>query len=74
MADLQEDLAAQYTLARYDRPDDDIEDIVALIAERMGMERETELASESLAAGGDVDVIRQFVYEMEASESSDDAD
>lgn len=65
MSNLQEDLVAHHQLARRDRPDASVEEIVTLIAGRMGIAAETELALESASAGGDVDVIRQFVYEME---------
>ncbi len=65
MTTIDDELAAQYTLARSDRPSADIESIVALIAERMGLDGEAELAAESIAWGGDLDVIRQFVFEME---------
>jgi hypothetical protein len=74
VTDLQEDLAARYALARSECPDDDIKEIVALIAERMGIDGETALATARVAAGGDVDVIRQFVYDMEDPHDSDGDD
>jgi hypothetical protein len=60
-----DELAAQYALARTDKPDASPEEIVALVTERLSIYSKTNLAAESLAAGGDVDAIRQFVYEME---------
>jgi hypothetical protein len=73
--DPQHELAAQYALARSANPEADLEEIVALVAERMSIDGETSLASESLSTGGDVDVIRQFVYEIEwEAESGDESD
>jgi len=63
--DPHDELAAQYALVRGGNPDADIEEIVALVAERISVDGETALASESLSTGGDADVIRQFVYEIE---------
>jgi hypothetical protein len=63
--DLRDALAAHYALVRSEDPDAEIEDVVAAVAERMGIDGETALAAESLAAGDDVDVIRRFVYEVE---------
>jgi hypothetical protein len=62
--DPHEHLVAQYEQARRERPGDHIEDIVALVADRMGPEAEIELAEPTLATAG-VDVIRHFVYSME---------
>jgi hypothetical protein len=68
-----DELAAQYALARSANPEADIEEIVALVAERISIDAETALASESLSTTGDVDVVRQFVYEIEW-ESEPDGD
>jgi hypothetical protein len=70
-----DELAAHYAIARSENPDADIEEIVALVAERMSIEGELALAAESVALTGDVDVIRQFVYGIEwESEAEDEAD
>jgi hypothetical protein len=63
--DLRNELAAHYALVRSEDPEAEIEDVVAAVAERMGIDGETALAAESLASGDDVDVIRRFVYEVE---------
>jgi hypothetical protein len=65
MSSVQNELAAHYRLARIEHPDHDPDEIVALVAERMGIDGEASLAAESLALGCDVDVIRQFVYAVE---------
>ena len=73
--DPHDELAAQYALARSGHPDVGIEEIVALVAERMSVDGEAALVSESLSTGGDVDAVRQFVYDIEwASESDGEAD
>jgi len=72
MSSVQSELAAQYRLARLERPDDDVDDIVALVAERMGVDGEASLAAEALALGDDVDVIRRFVYAVEVSVQDED--
>jgi hypothetical protein len=40
-------LAAHYAIARGENPDADIEEIVALVAERISIDADTALASES---------------------------
>jgi hypothetical protein len=67
-----DELAAQYALVRGANPDADIEEIVAMVAKRMSIDGETALASESLSTGGDVDVVRQFVYEIERAGEAED--
>jgi hypothetical protein len=69
--DPADELAAQYALARSANPDADLEEIVTLVAERMSIDGEAALVSESLSTGGDVDVIRQFVYEIEWESESE---
>ena len=70
-----DELAGQYQLVRLEQPDAEIEDIVAIIAERIGPEAEIDLAAESLAADtGVVDVIRGFVYSMEEDELDEEED
>jgi hypothetical protein len=63
--DPRDALAAHYPLVRSEDPDAEIEDIVAAVAERMGIDGETALAAKSLATGDDVNVIRRFVCEVE---------
>jgi hypothetical protein len=69
--DPHDELAAHYAIARGENPDADIEEIVALVAERISIDAETALASESLSTTGDVDVVRQFVYDIEWESESD---
>lgn len=63
--DPHDELAAHYAIACGENPDADLEKIVALVAERMSIDGEIALASESLAVGGDVDGVRQYVYDIE---------
>jgi len=69
--DPHDELAAHYALVRGANPEADIEEIVALVAERISIDAETALASESLSTTGDVDVVRQFVYDIEWESESD---
>jgi hypothetical protein len=63
--DPHDELAAQYALARVANPEADVEEIVALVAERISIDADTALASESLSTTGDLDVVRQFAYAIE---------
>ena len=63
--DPHDELTAQYALARSANPEADIEEIVALVADRISIDAEIALASESLSTTGEVDVMRQFVYGIE---------
>ena len=67
-----DELAAQYALARSANPEADIEEIVALVAERISIDAETALASESLSTGGDVGAVRQSVYDVELDAELED--
>jgi hypothetical protein len=69
--DPHDELAAHYAIARSENPDADIEEIATLVAERMSIDGETALASVSLFTGGDVDVVRQFVYDIEWESESE---
>jgi hypothetical protein len=70
--DPRDELAAQYALVRGANPDADIEEIVAIVAERVSIDGETSLAAESLATSGDVDVVGAFVYDIEWDAESGD--
>jgi hypothetical protein len=63
--DPHDELAAHYAISRGENPDADLEEIVALVDERMSVDGEIALASESLVVGGDVDGVRQYVYDIE---------
>ncbi len=63
--DPHDELAAQYALARGANPEADVEEIVALVAERISIDADMALASESLSTTGDLDVVRQFAYAIE---------
>jgi hypothetical protein len=69
--DPHDELAAHYAIARSENPDADIEEIVALVAERMSIDGETALASENLSTGGHVDVVRQLIYQIEWESESE---
>jgi hypothetical protein len=69
--DPHDELAAQYALARGANPEADVEEIVALVAERISIDADMALASESLSTTGDLDVVRQFAYAIEWESESD---
>jgi hypothetical protein len=69
--DPNDELAAQYVLARSDNPGASVEEIVAMVGDRMSADGETTVAAENVSAGGDVDVIRRFVDQMEREAESE---
>jgi hypothetical protein len=67
-------MAAQYTLARHENPDDDIDAIAEIVVNRMPREDVTELALDHYELVGStsktakdlaVDYVREFIIEME---------
>ena len=62
---LLDDMAAHYVLVKGERPDLPPDDLIAIIADRMGLDAELELAS---GAEQGSSFIRDFVYEMEYSD------
>jgi hypothetical protein len=72
---LLDDLAAQYTLAKRDRPTAGPEEITTLIRNRIDRDSEAALIAHQKTAGVEDDnPVRSFVYEMEGPDGFDDAE
>jgi FKBP-type peptidyl-prolyl cis-trans isomerase 2 len=78
-----EDMVAQYSLARRDYPDANVEEIAVVILRRMGTDGAHRLAGEALRVEAELtdsaevmalNHVRHFVYEMEEPDSDDDDD
>ena len=64
---LLDDVAAYYTLVKTEHPDLSPDELVTLIADRIGLDAELALAAEARAAGVDEgwSTIQRFVYALE---------
>lgn len=71
---LEDDIAAHYQLVKRERPDLSPDDIVSMIAGRMGEDAELALAVADDAAGVEGSAIQHFVYAMEYDEDDLDDD
>ncbi len=62
---LLDDVAAYYTLVKADHPDLSPDELVTLIADRIGLDVELAVSAEERAGGVDEDCIQRFVYALE---------